>query len=61
MCFPKDSCVSRPTEDTWIEEGDNIGFKKKRIYYNLKRKKNLLNSNGRIHPESQGKKSSEGK
>ena len=55
MCFPKNPCVERPKEDTWIKQGDNIGFKKKRKYYNLKRKKNLLNSNGRIHPDPQEK------
>jgi len=39
-------CVGRPHRNTWGDGGDNIGFHKR-----VKRKKNLLNTNGRIHPE----------
>lgn len=45
------SCVGRPHRDTWQNGGDNIGFHKRTK--GVKRKKNLLNTNGRIHPEPQ--------
>tara|TARA_B100001115_G_C15610337_1_gene292608 strand:- start:431 stop:616 length:186 start_codon:yes stop_codon:yes gene_type:complete len=44
-------CCGRPHRDTWQNGGDNIGFSKRPK--GVKRKKNLLNTNGRIHPESQ--------
>jgi len=44
-------CCGRPHRDTWQNGGDNIGFHKRSK--GVKRKKNLLNTNGRIHPEPQ--------
>ena len=37
--------------NTWGNGGDNIGLHKRPK--GVKRKKNLLNTNGRIHPEPQ--------
>ena len=44
-------CCGKPHRDTWQNGGDNIGFHKRPN--GVKRKKNLLNTNGRIHPEPQ--------
>ena len=44
-------CCGRPHRDTWQNGGDNIGFHKRPK--GVKRKKNLLNTNGRIHPDPQ--------
>ena len=61
MCFPSkrvrkikvkrkaQGCIGRPHRNTWGDGGDNIGFHKR--VKGVKRKKNLLNTNGRIHPE----------
>ncbi len=50
-------CCGRPHVNTWGNGGDNIGFRKRRKGMELtkcvKRKKNIFNTNGRIHPEPQ--------
>jgi hypothetical protein len=57
MCFTRlirkkrysQTSMSIPIKDAWTGPGDSITFKKKR-------KKNIFNTNGKIHPENRGPK-----